>query len=59
MRPDERLRKRKIVIPEASQLYDKLLSIYKTKSDNLTKAHKTRMKVQSMSQNLMYWFNND
>ena len=32
------LEKRKAVIAKASELYDKLLSIYKTQYDKLTKA---------------------
>ena len=46
------LEKRKVVMTKASELYDKLLSIYKTQSDNLTTAHKKRMKVQVIPQNL-------
>ena len=37
---------------KASELYDKLLSIYKTQYDKLTKAQKKRIKVQDMPENL-------
>ena len=40
------------MIAEASELYDKLLSIYKTEYYNLTKAQKKRIKVQNIPQNL-------
>ena len=36
----------------AHELYDKLLNIYGTQCDKLTKAHKKRIKVQYMPENL-------
>ena len=36
----------------AYELYEKLLNIYKTQYDKLTKAHKKRLKVQNMPENL-------
>ena len=46
------LEKRKVVIAKASELYDKLLSIYKTQYDKLTKAQRKKIKVQNIPQNL-------
>ena len=51
-RPDKRLTKRKLVMTKASELNEKLLSMYKTQSDNLTITQKKRTKVQSIPQNL-------
>ena len=36
----------------ASELYDKLLNIYKTEHDKLTKAQKKRINVQNIPENL-------
>ena len=36
----------------ASQLYDKLVNIYTTQYDKLTKTQKKRIKVQNMPENL-------
>ena len=38
----------------ASKLYDKLLNIYTTQYDKLTKAQKNRIKVQNRPEN--FWF---
>ena len=40
------------MIAKTSELYDKLLSIYKTQYDKLTKAQKKRINVQSIPENL-------
>ena len=41
-------KKRKAALAKAYELYDKLLKIYKTQYDKLTKAHKKRMTVQNI-----------
>ena len=42
------------MIAKGSELYAKLLRIYKTQYDNLTKAQKKRIKVQNMPENLPF-----
>ena len=46
------MEKRKSVIAKAFELYDKLLSIYKTQYDKLTKRQRKRIKVQNIPENL-------
>ena len=46
------LQGRKVVIDTALELYNKLLNIYKTHYDKLTKGKKQRMKVQNVPENL-------
>ena len=40
------------MLDPALELYNKLLNIYKTQYDKLTKAQKKRIKVQNILQNL-------
>ena len=42
----------KALFDTALELYNKLLSIYKTQNDKLTKAKKKRTKVQNVPENL-------
>ena len=40
------------MVTRAHELYDKLLNIYKTQYDKLTKAQRKRIKVQNVPENL-------
>ena len=46
------LKKRKVGLTTAHELYDKLLNIYKTQYDKLKKAYKKRIKVQNIHENI-------
>ena len=47
MKTSKKPKKIKVVFTTASELYDKLLNIYKTENDKLTKAKKKRINVQN------------
>ena len=42
--------KKKVAFAMASKLYDRLLNIYKTGNDKITKAHKKSIKVQNTTE---------
>ena len=48
------LEKRKVVLVKASELYNKLLNIYKTQYNQLIKAQKKWIKVQNVFENLPF-----
>ena len=47
MKTSKKPKKIKVVFTTASELYDRLLNIYKTENDKLTKAKKKRINVQN------------
>ena len=47
MKPRKRLKKWKVVFATASKWHEKLLNMYATQYDKLTKAQKKRIKVQN------------
>ena len=49
---DKRLTKRKVMFDTAHELYNKLLSIYKTQYDKPTKAQRKKIKVQNVPVNI-------